>query len=202
MHKLFLFLLIAAAGSNAFSETLSRSECKAVPTIEGGTQGEQLKTEDAAIATVMNHEWRATSPRCVAAAIRVLTPYSTARAIPALIDALDFKIEPNVARRVIPAESYPAIGALIYRGKQALPALVGVLREQGAETIKGKNALETIGFIFSDARDQAISYLRAAADEQHNDRAAINLYKAIDVACGAWCKTPACNHPESLIKPD
>jgi hypothetical protein len=196
--QIFSILLFTSAAVAAPGD----KQCVSVQPAERDTMQDRSVKETAAIETVMNRNWWLSSPQCVASAVRLLSTYRSARAVPALVDALEFRAEPRPFHRTSPMEYYPAIDALVSIGKVSLPELIQVLRQQGVDTMKGRNALETIGYIFSPSRGDGVAYLRAAAEEQKDDQSAIRLYKAADVASVAWCKTPACNHPDSVIKPD
>lgn len=138
---------------------------------------------------------RENSPEKVVAAIQQIGKLKNAGAIsaldavPALVDLLDYKkvvekksdvdaiFEPHL---IGPGENYPAINTLFLIGKPALPYLAKAIEGNELESIKSKNALITISYIFREDLSKGIEFLEKAKTETTNPEAKFRIQKAIE----------------------
>lgn len=177
--------------------------------VSSQSNNEQLKGGDMSIKekvqsliqTLEDKNLRENSPEKVTKAIQQIGKLKRAEVIsasnatpasdatPALIDLLDFKKEIERSnnsdvisepRLITPEESYPAIETLFIIGKPALPYLAKVVEENEPESIKSKNALIAITYIFREDLSKGIEFLEQSKTNSTTTKGKIRFDKSIE----------------------
>lgn len=170
-----LLIVICCMDANviefAFSQSEDRKERKDTDTIVNRIQNTGDSADEVqSLINVLKHE-RQGNPEIIFEAIQRLGMIGDKRAIPILIDYIGFerKFEPRQKPypgtvdhwddpKPLPTR-FPAISALFGIGKASVPALIGVIEDNPIDSVKSRNALFTIHFIFRDDLSRATEYL-------------------------------------------
>ncbi|HEX8567992.1 MAG TPA: hypothetical protein VF648_20305 [Pyrinomonadaceae bacterium] len=146
------------------------------------------------LETIRNRNLVTESPDKLAQAIEALGQRQITEAIPELIDFLDFRRihkweGTGVILHPLPKEGdYPAVGALFSIGKLALPALIKVVEENDIDSIKSKNALQTIQLIFRENLSEGVKYLESEMIKSTSQDGKQRMQSAVEKTRAEWIK--------------
>lgn len=132
------------------------------------------------------------SPQTLVEAIKRLGSIKSAKAVPELLEYLDFEAplkttenykEPSDGIEITPSiplsGRYPAISALIQIGQTTLPKLIEVIENEESSSLKSKNALYTVQQIFRDDLSEAVKYLEIAEINSTSQKGKQRLSSAV-----------------------
>lgn len=158
---------------NAISQSEMKSENKlADQQIQASSSTDEVNN---LIIILKDKSLKEKSPQMLVDAIKRLGSIKSTKAIPELLEYLDFEVpleskesysQPSDGVEINPSipvsGRYPAVGALIQIGKVALPKLTEAIENEEITSTKSQNAVYSIQQIFRDDLLNAIKYLENA----------------------------------------
>lgn len=139
-----------------------------------------VKQQEQALLQILgNKDNRKNSPEQIIDALEKLAALKNAGAdlsaddIPVVVELLDFERKKQPENSLMttewhptgPSETYPAIAALFYFGKPALPFLTAVIEENEPVSAKSLNSLATIRLLFRNDTAQIVDFLETAKSD-------------------------------------
>ncbi len=142
------------------------------------------------LAELKNEDLINEDPARLANIIEKLGQLRAVKAIPDLIEYLDFRIIHDwegtgmLLHPLPPGGDFPAVGALGSIGKPALRELIKVIKNENPESVRSRKAGEAIQEIFRDDLNNALEYLNSEMSKADSPEKRENLNKLkIEILC-------------------
>lgn len=147
-----------------------------------------------ALAAISDAEYLTKYPHCVAANMQYLGMTHQKKAVPYLINLLDYKVQPQSFGKPLNAEIYPAVAAFIELGAPAVPSLIEVLASTDSGSVQSNNAIESLMDmrIFRDDLNKPLIMMKKAEKAETDPVRAARLESAIQNARNKWCRFVVC----------
>lgn len=143
------------------------------------------------LGIVLSQSYRENEPERATEAINKLGKLKAVEAIPALIEIITFRVQPQgeyrsgfavfQTRTISRFECYPATQALLDIGEQAVPTLIEVIKKEESESVASINAIVVLNSHFRHKKPQeGIRLLREKASEMSSEVERQRLTKAAE----------------------